>query len=140
VSERLLADAVVVFHLLFIAFAVAGGALVLRWPRLALLHLPAAAWAAYTEFSGTICPLTPLENALRQRAGGVGYAGGFVEHYLIPLIYPAGLTPSIQLVLGMLVVAVNATFYALALRRARRGVRSPPVSGAPARSSARRGR
>ena len=65
------------------------------------MHLPAAAWAAYTEFSGTICPLTPLENALRQRAGDAGYAGGFVEHYLIPLIYPAGLTPSIQLGAGI---------------------------------------
>jgi len=139
-SARLAADAVVVFHLLFIAFAVAGGALVLRWPRVAFVHLPAAAWAAYTEFSGTICPLTPLENALRQRAGGAGYAGGFVEHYVIPLIYPAGLTPSIQLGLGLLVVAVNATFYALAAGRARRAVRSRPASGAPARSSARRDR
>lgn len=136
-SARFLADAVVVFHLLFIAFAVAGGALVLRWPFAAFVHLPAAAWAAYTEFTATICPLTPLENALRHRAGDAGYAGGFVEHYLIPVIYPAGLTPPIQLALGVFVVAVNATFYALAWRRA---VRSRRASGAPARSSARRGR
>jgi hypothetical protein len=103
------------------------------------VHLPAAAWAAYTEFSGTICPLTPLENALRRRAGLAGYDGGFVEHYLIPVIYPAALTPTLQATLGTIVVAVNVAFYAAAWRRARR-VRLRPASGSPARSSARRGR
>lgn len=119
-SDRLLADAVVVLHLLFIAFALLGGALVLRWPCLAWFHLPAAAWAAYIEFSGTICPLTPLENALRRRAGVAGYEGGFVEHYVIPVIYPAGLTPRVQLAIGVAVVAINAAFYFAAWRRRRR--------------------
>lgn len=115
--DRLLADAVVLLHLLFIAFALLGGALVLWRPRLVWLHLPAAAWAAYVEFSSTICPLTPLENALRRRAGASGYDGGFVEHYVIPVIYPTGLTPSIQVAIGGLVVAVNVAFYAAAWRR-----------------------
>ena len=118
-SDRLLADAVVVLHLLFIAFALAGGALVLWRPRFAWLHLPAAAWAAYVEFSGTICPLTPLENTLRRRAGAAGYDGGFIEHYVIPVIYPAGLTPSIQVAIGALVVAVNVAFYVAAWRQRR---------------------
>ena len=114
--DRLLADAVVVVHFAFIAFVVAGGLLVIvkRW--WALLHLPAAAWAAYTEFTGTICPLTPLENELRRKAGEAGYAGGFVEHYLIPLIYPAGLTASTQFWLGLAVIGVNVFVYAMAWR------------------------
>ena len=115
--DRLLADAVVLLHLLFIAFALAGGALVLWRPRIAWLHLPAVAWAAYVEFTGTICPLTPLENTLRRRAGAAGYDGGFIENYVIPVIYPAGLTPSIQVAIGGLVVAVNVAFYAAAWRR-----------------------
>jgi len=119
VIDRLLADAVVLLHLLFIAFALAGGALVLWRPRIAWLHLPAVAWAAYVEFSATICPLTPLENALRRRAGAAGYDGGFIEHYVIPVIYPAGLTPSIQVAIGGLVVAVNVAFYAAAWKRHR---------------------
>ena len=117
--DRVLADAVVVFHLAFIAFVLAGGVLVITWRRrVAWLHLPAVAWAAYAEFTATICPLTPLENALRLRAGQSGYAGGFVEHYLIPIIYPAGLTPNAQGVLGAVVIAVNLLFYAIAWRRA----------------------
>ena len=124
-GDRLLADAVVVVHLLFIAFALGGAALVLLRPWVAFVHLPAAAWAAYVEFSGTLCPLTPLENALRSRAGATGYAGGFVEHYLIPVIYPAGLTPRVQIVLGAIVVAVNGALYTLAWRRARRRRASP---------------
>jgi hypothetical protein len=125
VGDRLLADALVVVHLAFIVFVVAGGALVLAWPRLAWAHLPAVVWAAYTEFTASICPLTPLENALRRRAGEAGYEGSFVEHYVIPLIYPPGLTASTQLVLGAIVVAINVVVYAIAWRRrARRGVRS----------------
>ena len=119
VSDRLLADAVVVFHLLFIVFVLAGGALVLWRRGFAWLHLPAALWAAYVEFSGTICPLTPLENILRHRAGSAGYEGGFVEHYVIPLIYPPGLTPAVQYAIGAMVVAVNVVFYVLAWRRRR---------------------
>jgi Protein of Unknown function (DUF2784) len=118
VFDRVLADAVVVFHLAFIAFVLVGGLLVITWRRVAWLHLPAVAWAAYAEFTSTICPLTPLENALRVRAGQAGYEGGFVEHYLIPIIYPAALTPSAQGVLGAVVIAVNLVFYAIAWRRA----------------------
>jgi hypothetical protein len=117
---RLLADAVVFVHLAFIVFVVAGGALLPAWPRIAWVHLPAVAWAAYAEFTATICPLTPLENALRLRAGDAGYPVGFVEHYLIPLIYPAGLTARTQFALGALVVAINVAVYALAWRRRRR--------------------
>ena len=111
---RWLADGLVVVHLLFIAFVVAGGLLVLRNRRVAFWHLPAVAWAAFTEFTGTICPLTPVENMLRHRAGDVGYAGGFVEHYLLPVIYPPGLTPAVQLTLGTGVLVLNALVYVLA--------------------------
>jgi len=118
VLDRVLADVVVVFHLAFIAFVLAGGALVIWRQRFAWLHLPAVVWAAYAEFTSTICPLTPLENGLRLRAGQSGYEAGFVEHYLMPIIYPPGLTSNVQLILGAIVVAVNAAFYALAWRRA----------------------
>jgi hypothetical protein len=109
---------VVVLHLLFIVFVVAGGFLALRRPWLALLHLPAVAWGAYIEFSGTYCPLTPLENHFSRLAGEEGYATGFIEHYLIPVIYPAGLTACVQTLLGLFVIAVNLTVYAFVLRRA----------------------
>lgn len=118
-GERLIADALVAIHLLFVVFALAGGALVVWRARFAWLHLPAAAWAAYVEFSGTICPLTPLENEFRRRAGAGGYDGGFIEHYLLPVLYPAGLTPATQHVLGAIVVAVNVAFYVIAWRRRR---------------------
>src|SRR5512147_2468707 len=108
---RALADAVVVVHAAFVVFVVAGGLLVLRHRRIAWLHVPAVAWAAYIEVSGGVCPLTPLENALRGAAGDAGYAGGFIEHYLIPLIYPAGLTPAVQLALGVFVVTLNLAVY-----------------------------
>ena len=115
----LLADAVVLVHGLFIVFVIAGAALLRRWPRLVWLHLPAAAWGAYIEFSGAICPLTPLENRLRALAGEAGYAQGFVEHYLLRLIYPQALTHGIQLALGAAVVAINALLYALWLHSRR---------------------
>lgn len=114
---RILSDAIVLAHLAFIAFVLVGGIFVLARPRVAWLHLPAVAWAAYAELSATICPLTPLENALRHRAGDVGYAGGFVDHYVIPVIYPAGLTPRVQWVLGAVVIAINLAVYAIAWRR-----------------------
>ena len=114
---RILADLVVLLHLLFIVFVAAGGLLALRRAGLALLHLPAAAWGAYIEFSGTICPLTPLENHFRRLAGKEGYATGFIEHHLIPIIYPAGLTHSSQIVLGLFVIAVNLVLYAFVLHR-----------------------
>ena len=122
---RLAADAVVTFHLLFIIFVLLGGLLILRWPWTALLHLPAMTWGAAVELLHLYCPLTPLENALRSRAGDQGYDGGFIEHYLIPLIYPAGLTPQIQLWLGGIVLLINASVYGALLvcgvRRFRRG-------------------
>lgn len=123
-SARVLADLVVVAHFAFIAFVVAGGLLVLWRPAIALVHLPAVAWAAYTEFTSTICPLTPWEQALRTQAGEGGYAGGFVEHYLLPIIYPEALTPRVQLVLGLAVLALNAGVYALVWWRVRSASRA----------------
>lgn len=111
--HRLMADAVVLFHLLFVAFAVAGGLLAFRWRWMPLVHLPALAWAAWVEFSGRICPLTPLENALRNAGGEAGYPGGFVEHYLLPVLYPAALTRELQWTLGAGLVLFNAAVYAL---------------------------
>ena len=120
----LLADATVALHAAFIVFVVAGGLLVSRNARWALLHLPAVAWVAWLEFTRAICPLTPLENALRARAGDEGYAGGFIDHYLVPVIYPAGLTPGIQVALGAALVVGNAWLYWRAWRR-----RPPPAGG-----------
>jgi hypothetical protein len=104
---QVLADATVVLHLAFVLFVVAGGLLVLRWPRLAWVHLPAAAWGAWVEFAGWICPLTPVENWLRQKSGGAIYSAPFIEHYIIPLLYPAGLSRDLQWWLGGLVLVVN---------------------------------
>jgi hypothetical protein len=117
---RVLADTVLVVHFAFVVFVVAGGLLVARWPRLAWAHVPAAVWGAVVEFSGSICPLTPLENRLRERAGLSRYSGGFLERYLEPLIYPAGLTASRQLVLGLFVVILNIAIYAVLIARLRR--------------------
>ena len=114
------ADAVVLAHGAFILFAVLGGLLALRWRWLPLLHLPAVAWAVFIEATGRICPLTPLEVSLRIAAGDAGYDGGFVEHYLIPIIYPAGLTRGVQFALAALVLAVNLAVYAAVLRRSLR--------------------
>jgi hypothetical protein len=119
VSVRLAADAVLVAHLAFILFAAFGALLALRWRWIPLLQLPAAAWAFFVEATGRICPLTVLENALRVRAGMEGYGDGFVEHYLIAVIYPAGLTPGIQLVLAAVIVALNVAIYAVVARRSR---------------------
>lgn len=128
----LAADLVVALHFAFILFVVAGGLLVLRWPRLAWVHLPVVAWGAGIELIGWVCPLTPLENALRRAAGQAGYAGGFIDHYLSPLIYPAGLTREHQLALGLFVTIVNLVIYGMvALRRRRLRQRS---RGKPTRS------
>ncbi|CAM3157883.1 hypothetical protein BZK31_19215 [Pseudomonas floridensis] len=120
---RLAADSVVLFHLLFILFVLLGGVFVLRWSWMALLHVPAMLWGVAVEFLHLYCPLTPLENALRSRAGEQGYEGGFIEHYLIPLIYPAALTPQIQLWLGGIVVLINASIYGVLLVRGIRRLR-----------------
>lgn len=117
--SRLLADAVLVLHLAFVAFAVAGGLLALRWRWMPWLHLPALGWAAAVEFTGWICPLTPLENALRVAGGQAGYSGSFIEHYLLPLLYPAVLTPGLQVLLGTGLLAFNAVVYILLWRRRR---------------------
>lgn len=118
------ADLVVLLHFAFIAFVVLGGLLAFRFPALVYAHIPAVVWGALIEFWGGICPLTPLENWLRRRGGSDGYAGGFIDHYLVPLIYPSGLTRDYQLALGLFVVAINAVVYgALLLRRRSRGKR-----------------
>lgn len=114
----LAADLVVLIHFGFILFVVFGGLLVLRWPRVAWVHLPAAAWGAGIELLGVICPLTPLEKALHRTAGEAGYEGGFIGQYLVPVIYPPGLTYGVQLALGLLVIAVNVGVYAIVRRRA----------------------
>ena len=117
---RLAADAVLVFHLLFVAFAVAGG-LLLFWRRGVLwLHLPVLCWAAFVEFTGRICPLTPLENRLRAAGGQSGYREGFIDHYLLPLLYPADLTRELQWTLGAGLVAFNVVVYVLAFAFYRR--------------------
>ena len=110
---RILADLVVIFHLIFIIFAVLGGLLVLWRGFLVFLHMPSAIWVAVISFKGWICPLTPLENQLRQAAGGEGYSGGFVEYYLILVIYPIGLRIDVQVVLGIVAVAINIGIYML---------------------------
>lgn len=117
---RLLADATVVLHLAFVAFVLFGGLLVLRRPSLAWIHVPAVAWAAFVEFVGWICPLTPLENWLREQGGQAAYSSSFIERYLLPLLYPSALTRELQWLLGGLVLVVNAAVYLVVLRRTRR--------------------
>jgi hypothetical protein len=119
-SDRFLADALVLAHLLFIVFVLFGGVLVLHWPRLALAHLPAVCWGALIELTGGYCPLTPLENRWRQAAGEAGYHGSFIEHYLLPIIYPAELTRGMQLAMGAVVIGVNLAIYGWLVRRHRR--------------------
>ena len=109
---QLAADVIVLLHVGFVLFVTLGGLLVLKWPRLAWLHLPAVAWGAFVEFSGWVCPLTPLENWLRTQGGDAGYAGDFLAHYVTALLYPEALTRELQLVLGTTVIAVNLVIYA----------------------------
>jgi hypothetical protein len=116
---RWLADLVLVLHLAFVLFVVLGGLLVLRWPRFALLHLPAAVWGILIEYTRWICPLTPLENSLRIRGGEAGYRGGFIQHYIQPVLYPAGLTRSTQMVLGSIALILNLAAYGVIISRVR---------------------
>jgi hypothetical protein len=127
----LLAGLVVAGHLAFVGFAALGAFLALRWPRIAWLHVPTAAWAAYVELSGRFCPLTPLENELRARAGLDGYTEDFVARYLLAVLYPEGLTRDAQIVIGLVVVAINLSVYGWVLWR-RRG------AGGRSASTARR--
>lgn len=119
----LLADAVLVVHGLFIVWAALGAVAVWRWPKLALLHLPALAWAVWIEVSGGICPLTPLENSLRRAAGQTGYSGGFIDHYVGGAIYPDGLTRETQWVIAGVLLTINAALYGLMIVRVRRSGR-----------------
>jgi hypothetical protein len=112
-----LADAVVAVHFLFVLFVLFGGLLVLRWRWVRWLHLPAAAWGALIEFAGWTCPLTPLEKWLRRQGSGAGYEGGFIEHYILPVLYPRALTRNTQLVLGLVVVLLNLFIYWRVFRR-----------------------
>ncbi|MDU9392989.1 DUF2784 domain-containing protein [Pseudomonas sp. zfem002] len=116
---RIAADGLVLLHLLFILFAVGGAVLLIKWPRLCWLHLPAAGWGFLVEVMHWPCPLTDWENRMRQAAGEQGYAQGFIEHYLLPVIYPAGLTPGIQVALGITVLLVNLGLYTWLYRRRR---------------------
>jgi len=117
VPYALLADLLLLAHGAFVLFVIAGGLLVLRWPRVAWAHLPAALWGAGIEFTGRICPLTPIENAWRHAAGEAAYQGGFIEHYVTAVLYPGGLTRATQLVLGVIVLAVNGWVYWTVWRR-----------------------
>ena len=116
---RWLADAVVLFHFSFVLFVVLGGFLLRRWPRLVYLHVPIAVWGVLIEFAGWICPLTPLENHLRRLGGEAGYEGGFIDHYIIPVLYPGDLTRTLQYVLGIFALLINILAYALYFRRRR---------------------
>ena len=113
----LTADLVVILHLVFILFALLGAVLVLKWRRLIWVHLPAVIWGSLVELAGWYCPLTPLEQSLRQAAGGVGYSGGFIEHYLVPLVYPAALTREMQILFGCIVIGLNVFAYVLVFRQ-----------------------
>ena len=127
-AYRLLADIVTVLHLAFVAFVLLGGFLLLRWRRAVWFHGPTVLWGAVVEWTGWVCPLTPLEHWLRVKGHVRGYSGGFVEHYLVPALYPEALTPGIQMALGGLVILVNVLVYGYALRVRRRRARAPGSS------------
>lgn len=124
-AYRLLADATVLLHVAFVAFVVLGGLLAFRWPKLAWVHIPAAAWGAWVEFAGIVCPLTPLENWFRARGGQAAYTSDFIAHYLMPVLYPAALSRELQWALGGIVLIVNAVVYLALLRRRANARRAP---------------
>lgn len=119
--DRILADTVVVVHLLFVLYVAFGSLFVFPWPRTAWLHLPAVVWGAVIELAGWPCPLTPLEQRLRRSAGDQGYDGGFIEHYVVSLIYPGGLTRTYQILLGIAILAINGAVYVWVWRRSTGG-------------------
>jgi len=111
------ADLLVAVHFAFIVFVVLGGFLVLKWGKVAILHIPCVLWGALIEFSGWICPLTPVERYLREVAGGEAYSGGFIDHYIMPLVYPTGLTREMQISLGIIILISNLCIYGLVIFR-----------------------
>ena len=117
----LLADLVLIVHLMFVIFVLCGGLLVLKWRWIAWLHLPAAAWGAVVEFTGWICPLTPLENWLRVQGGKTGHEDDFTTHYLVSILYSVDLTRDVQVLLGIVVIVVNAGMYCWFWRMEARG-------------------
>lgn len=119
-NTGVLADAVLVVHALFLGWVILGGLAVWRWPRLAVLHLSALAWGVWIEVSGRVCPLTPLEVSLRRRAGQPGYSGGFIDHYVGGILYPAGLTRQTQWLLAGALILFNGVLYGLMIARSRR--------------------
>ena len=119
------ADILVTLHLAFIVFVMLGGMLLLKWPRLIFLHLPAVIWGTLVELQGWLCPLTPLEQHFRMLAAETGYSGGFIQHYLLPIIYPAGLTRDVQTILAASVIATNLVIYTVIYVKYRRGINRP---------------
>lgn len=117
---QFLADLLLIIHFAFILFVVGGGLFALRYRFLVVLHLPALVWGVYVELAGRICPLTPWENRLRRLAGEEGYSGGFIEHYLLPVIYPQDLTRELQISLGFSLAAINVVVYAVLIYRYKR--------------------
>ena len=120
-SYWLAANLLLVIHLGFVCFVVLGGLLVGKWRWLAWVHIPAVVWGVLIEFQGWLCPLTPLEQRLREAAGQTGYGGGFIEHYLVPVLYPAQLNYEMQIILGALVIVINIGIYGWLLARLVRG-------------------
>lgn len=116
---RLLADAIIIIHLIFILFVISGGLLLLRNKRWSIVHLPAALWAVIIEFKGWMCPLTPLENWFREKGGNSIYQGDFIERYLLPIIYPADLTKELQIIFGLSVIIINIAVYIWVLNKIR---------------------
>ena len=117
---RVAADFVVIIHFGFIVFVVLGGLLSFSWPKVVWLHLPAVVWGVVIEFAGFVCPLTPLENRLRVAAGEGGYSSGFIDQYLVPVVYPDGLNRPTQVVLGVLVVLINLVLYSVVVAKWKR--------------------
>jgi len=116
---RILADLVLITHLGFVAFAIFGGLLVLRWRRIAWFHLPTVAWGVIVELTGWVCPLTPLENWFREAGGSAPYSGDFIAHYITPVLYSTTLTREDQLLYGLGLLVINAAIYGLVLYRSR---------------------
>ena len=108
---RIAADGLVVIHLVFILFVIMGGLMLFRWPWMIWIHVPTAVWGGLVELFGAPCPLTPLENHLRQAGHAEAYSGGFIDHYIMPIVYPPGLTRQTQVVLGVLILVINFAIY-----------------------------